>query len=73
MITVIATIDNEAERYNMKQRCAFLDYVTTCVNCGTVMRFGESDIDRHKLLPHLQCVNCSHEIQLHAKYKKRAI
>ena len=46
-------------------------YSFICVSCGQEFSFEEEDINREKLLPHIDCPRCKREIQLPCKYKKR--
>lgn len=52
------------------------DFHVLCRNCGAILSFELCDINasfpeetRFKRLPHIQCVECGKQIQLHSKYR----
>lgn len=45
-------------------------YAFICSSCGQEFSFDEEDINREKLLPHIDCPTCKEKIQLPSQYRK---
>lgn len=52
-----------------------LDFHVLCRNCGAILSFEINDINasfpeetRSRRLPHIKCIACNKQIQLHSKY-----
>lgn len=69
MIEVILDLSEE-QKEEVRGKLHNLNNICICNKCNALIQFEDKDINRTKMLPHIECP-CGNSVQLHSKYYKK--